>query len=112
MSRRSLLADSVLCPRMVALMPSSPCYDLRSVAGFAAAVAVTSLFLLSAAVAQPPTSTWVQLTPSKKPSARNACVMVYDPVSQRVVLWGGYDGSHYLNDTWTFDGTKWKKSRP
>jgi hypothetical protein len=32
--------------------------------------------------------------------------MAYDPVSKKVVLFGGYAGT-YLNDTWTFDGTTW-----
>jgi hypothetical protein len=32
--------------------------------------------------------------------------MAYDPVSKKVVLFGGYNGI-YLNDTWTFDGTTW-----
>jgi len=34
--------------------------------------------------------------------------MVYDPVSQKTVLFGGYNGSTWVNDTWTFNGTKWK----
>ena len=70
---------------------------------------VLTLLACSSAFAQPPSSTWMQLHPSKRPSARNAMVMVYDPVSQKTMLFGGSDGSKYLNDTWTFDGKNWKK---
>lgn len=85
-----------------------PSRTLPSRIGFAAMVVLTSVFAFRPAVAQP-SSTWVQLTLSKKPSARDACEMFYDPVSQKTVMFGGYDGSKYLNDTWTFDGRKWKQ---
>jgi hypothetical protein len=35
--------------------------------------------------------------------------MFYDPVSFRVVMFGGWDGTQHLNDTWTFDGKRWKE---
>jgi hypothetical protein len=72
---------------------------------------VFALLAFSTAFAQPPSSTWTQLNPSKHPSARDAMVMVYDPVSQKTILFGGWDGSKHLNDTWTFDGKNWKKIR-
>lgn len=49
---------------------------------------------------------WVQLSPAASPPARGYPSMAYDPISQKVVLFGGYNGG-YLNDTWTFDGTTW-----
>jgi hypothetical protein len=51
-------------------------------------------------------STWQKLKPATSPPARSYAAMAYDPVSQKVVLFGGY-GSTDLNDTWTFDGTTW-----
>ena len=33
--------------------------------------------------------------------------MTYDAVSQKVILFGGYNGRSYLNGTWTYDGTNW-----
>ena len=33
--------------------------------------------------------------------------MAYDPVSKKVVLFGGAGQTVDLNDTWTFDGTNW-----
>jgi len=51
--------------------------------------------------------TWTQLFPATSPSPRSIAAMAYDPVSQKIVLFGGYDGTQYLNDTWTFDGSNW-----
>jgi hypothetical protein len=33
--------------------------------------------------------------------------MTYDPVSGKIIAFGGFDGTGYLNDTWSFDGTTW-----
>lgn len=33
--------------------------------------------------------------------------MAYDPTRERVVLYGGEDGSDYLGDTWEWDGATW-----
>jgi hypothetical protein len=37
--------------------------------------------------------------------------MAYDPVSKKTVLFGGFDGSHYLSETWTFDGSTWTRQK-
>jgi N-acetylneuraminic acid mutarotase len=37
------------------------------------------------------------------PEARHNEAMTYDPATKRVILFGGYNGSIYLNDTWAFD---------
>jgi hypothetical protein len=37
--------------------------------------------------------------------------MAFDPVRQRVVLFGGYGGT-YLSDTWLWDGTNWTQVFP
>ena len=37
--------------------------------------------------------------------------MAYDPVSKKIVVFGGI-GNTYRNDTWTFDGTAWTKEHP
>ena len=33
--------------------------------------------------------------------------MAYDPVSKKIVLFGGFGDNGNLNDTWTFDGANW-----
>ena len=41
------------------------------------------------------------------PSPRGYLRMAYDAASNEVVLFGGYNGSVYFGDTWTWDGTDW-----
>jgi hypothetical protein len=67
--------------------------------------------MATAALGQVPSSTWVQLTPAHNPQRRGAPAMVYDPVSQKIVMFGGYGRVSYYGDTWTFDGTDWKRHR-
>ncbi len=66
--------------------------------------------LLAFAAAQPVlvhASTWEMLFPATSPAARSYAAMAYDPVSQKVVLFGGMGASGNLNDTWAFDGATW-----
>src|SRR3979411_1352464 len=89
-----------------------PFCSLRTALWSVAAVALTVLSVNSPPFSQVPSSTWVQLHSAVKPSARSSCSMAYDPVSQKTVLFGGYDGSRHLNDPWTFDGRNWKHITP
>jgi hypothetical protein len=70
------------------------------------------LFLLPFASAQTtagsaPALSWLPLMRGMSPGGRGAPAMAYDPVSKKVVLFGGFDSNGYLNDTWTFDGGVW-----
>jgi hypothetical protein len=65
-----------------------------------------------AAAADVSAVSWSQLSPPTSPAARSYPAMAYDPVSKRVVLFGGYSAKGYLNDTWTFDGTTWTQESP
>lgn len=47
-------------------------------------------------------NTWSEVFPAEKPSPRYYQDMVYDPVTKKMVLFGGNDG-HYRRDTWTYD---------
>jgi len=54
---------------------------------------------------------WIKLNPPNSPPALSAVAMTYDPVSKKVVLFGGYDSSAtYHNETWLFDGTTWTQA--
>ena len=59
---------------------------------------------------------WSQIQPVNSPSARYAGTMVYDPVRQVTVLFGGAVGSATgataYNDTWEWDGTNWTQMQP
>src|SRR3954452_13679550 len=50
---------------------------------------------------------WVQLSPNNSPPARSALAMTYDTISGQTIVFGGFSGTGYLNDTWSFDGTTW-----
>jgi len=54
-------------------------------------------------------SVWTQRQPSSSPLARDTHCMAFEPASQRVVLFGGYNlgtGSQ-LADTWEWDASNW-----
>ena len=61
----------------------------------------------AASVAAPDTANWVQLSPATSPPARSYLAMTYDAASGKVIVFGGFDGNGYLNDTWAFDGVTW-----
>jgi len=52
---------------------------------------------------------WSELvvpTGTQVPSPRENAAMTYDPIRDRIVMFGGF-GSGPLDDTWEFDGTQW-----
>jgi Galactose oxidase, central domain len=59
----------------------------------------------------PGSANWTKLSPATSPSARVYSTMAYDPVSKKIVLFGGFGQQMYLQDTWTFDGTTWSKQQ-
>ncbi|PYI72392.1 MAG: hypothetical protein DMF02_03785, partial [Verrucomicrobia bacterium] len=65
------------------------------------------VFGSGASVGVPDTASWVQLSPASSPPARSYLAMTYDPDSGNIIMFGGFDGTGYLNDTWTFDGVTW-----
>jgi hypothetical protein len=60
-----------------------------------------------AIAADVPTVSWMQLSPTTSFTPRSYAAVAYDPVSKKVVIFGGLSSKGYLNDTWTFDGTNW-----
>src|SRR5689334_6837893 len=50
---------------------------------------------------------WIALSPTNSPPARSGLAMTYDPISGKTIAFGGFNGTAYLNDTWSFDGTTW-----
>src|SRR6266404_7164011 len=61
----------------------------------------------AASIDAPDTANWVHFAPAKSPPARSYLAMTYDAASRKVIVFGGFDGTTYLNDTWTFDGISW-----
>jgi N-acetylneuraminic acid mutarotase len=60
-------------------------------------------------------NTWTELRPvGTVPAARAGHSLVYDPVSKRVILFGGWNGVNQYNDTWAYDPVTnaWTNLRP
>src|ERR1700704_997407 len=90
-------------PRGIGPMFGSP----RSLMNWLVAFFMVAVLAGSAMAADARVVSWVQIFPTNSPSARQGPMVAYDPVSRKVVLFGGLDSSTYLNDTWTFDGVTW-----
>lgn len=71
------------------------------------AVGFVALIALCPGLLSATSASWVKLSLSHHPSARVNMAMAYDPAAKNVVLFGGFDGTSYLNDTWIFNGTDW-----
>jgi hypothetical protein len=75
--------------------------------------ALSALFILVNAVllfaADTSTLTWTKLKPMKRLPARALFASAYDPISKKVVVFGGNNSQATLNDTYTFDGQAWTK---
>ncbi len=58
-------------------------------------------------------TSWTNRTPPTGPSARVSHAMAYDPIRQRVVVFGGdAGGGSPLDDLWSWDGTAWTALTP
>jgi hypothetical protein len=57
-------------------------------------------------------NSWKVLRLTNHPSARINMAMAYDPAGKSIVLFGGYDGTSYLNDTWILNGSGWVQLHP
>ena len=60
------------------------------------------------------TNQWNEKTPWPKPSERKGHSMVYDSENEVVVLFGGFDGTDELDDTWIYDVSTdtWTEKNP
>lgn len=52
-------------------------------------------------------SSWQQRTPANHPTARAGHSLAYDPIRDRIVLFGGADANGARTDTWEWDGNNW-----
>jgi hypothetical protein len=62
------------------------------------------------------TPTWRELSPvGQKPAPRRAMSMTYDPVGDRMLVFGGYDQIQFMNDAWALELSHqlhWQKLHP
>ncbi len=55
---------------------------------------------------------WKNFTGLKTlPPFHHFASLAYDPTLKKTVLFGGFDGTNYLDQTWTWDGTSWAQQR-
>ena len=58
---------------------------------------------------------WTSKSIEKGPANRHFASVAYDDNIKKVVMFGGFDGTNYRNDTWTWDGNAWtevKNNKP
>ena len=57
---------------------------------------------------------WVSAGGLDSPQIRRGTVLVYDPLTRQLILFGGmaYEGSKGIGDTWTWDGKAWTLHHP
>jgi hypothetical protein len=90
---------------------------MRKKIGFAASVApmgglVFTLISATTMLMPPKAQTWAQASPANSPSQRQFHAMAYDTAHGQVVLFGGFNISGYLGDTWVWVGTNWTQKSP
>jgi len=51
----------------------------------------------------PGSATWTERHPTVSPSARSDSQVAYNPLADAVLLVGGFDGSAYLADVWSYE---------
>ncbi len=59
-------------------------------------------------------TSWTATATGTSPPARRDAAMAYDPITQKVVMYGGQVGNTFANDTWTFDTAlgAWHQEQP
>jgi len=72
-------------------------------------LALAGLGALAPARASNPATDWQLAQPPVKPPRFAGMASAFDPVSNRLLAFGGYDAQKYLADTWAFDGQTWAK---
>ena len=55
---------------------------------------------------------WIQIFPATVPPARSIHVMVYNPVRERTLMFGGKTGKVNLNDMWSYARGQWTQLTP
>jgi hypothetical protein len=82
---------------------------LTPIRSFLCGLCLLPVLLSTAAPGARAVTNWNSLFPAVSPPARSYLALAYDNTSRKIVMFGGFDGRAYLQDTWTFDGTAWEK---
>jgi len=80
----------------------------RTLCAFVPCAALAATLLIPAAPAQgSPASDWQQPVLGAGLPHRSSFAIAYDPLHDKLVLFGGYDEADYVGDTWVYDGQAW-----
>jgi hypothetical protein len=55
---------------------------------------------------------WTQKFPVTTPGGRSNFRMAYDAARQQIIMFGGWNGGAYVNETWVWDGNTWTQKFP
>jgi len=77
-----------------------------------ARAACAALLVVGACSLEAQVLSWQQQSPATSPPPRRYASMVYNPATQRCVLFGGETTNGPLNDTWVWDGSSWTELTP
>ena len=80
---------------------------VKAVIAFTAASHLALAATAQSAWSYPVPQRWAQALPSTSPPPRDAHRMATDLAAHRIVMFGGWNGSAYLGDTWEYDGVRW-----
>lgn len=56
-----------------------------------------------------PAVRWIKRAPGKTPGALAYAASAYDPATKQFVVFGGWNGSHFVAATWDWNGSSWKE---
>ena len=84
----------------------------RIVVGSTGCAAATLMLIALCSNLASASNVWKVLHVTNHPSARINMAMAYDPAGKNIVLFGGDDGTSYLNDTWILNGSGWTQLHP
>ena len=77
-----------------------------------AALAIAAIPFVAAPPASAQNVTWNPLSPATSFPLRAAMATAYDPVSARIIAFGGFDAGGHSSETWAYDGTDWAMLSP
>lgn len=112
-ARRVLTSPVLLCLVGVAIAAAQSPQPTLSLVGAAFDESRGRLVIVGGTAAQAETwersgDTWTRSN-AVGPSGRDEPLLVYDTTRKRTVLHGGQNGATTLNDTWSWDGTRWQQ---
>ncbi len=95
---------------LITVTDSAPTSCLTPTAAFDTDRSKLVVVCASSAVFEWDGAKWAKFAGLKtEPGARRFSSMTYDQTLKKTVLFGGFEGTNYIDETWTWDGTQWSR---